>query len=72
MIRDNETGWVEATIVINGQPLTFAQSMSVRVAVAAMIMHTSEDESRALLGVQLAENYRVHLVEVERLMRSKE
>jgi hypothetical protein len=31
-MKDPETGWVEADITVNGQKLTFAQSMTVRVA----------------------------------------
>lgn len=42
MIRDENSGWVEATIVINGKQLSFAEAMTVRVAVSTYKMLLSD------------------------------
>lgn len=49
MPKDERTGWVEADIVINGKPLTFAESMSLRVAVTSFRM-TLHADSRSMLN----------------------
>lgn len=61
-------GLVEADITINGQPLTFAQAMSLRVAVGSMRMSMTDPQTRAGVGEQLADNYDKHLQSVERMM----
>ena len=69
MIVDKETGWAEAEIVINGQPLSFAESMSVRMAVSSYRMFISENKRD--IGERLAAGYDHHLGEVENKMRKK-
>lgn len=55
MIKNKETGWSEATIVVNGHELSFAESMTVRVALEsyAMWLHSNREE----LGAGLAGGY---------------
>lgn len=60
MISHPETGWTEATITINGDPLTFAESMTVRVALSSFAMFVAAPEHREQLG-PIAENYAAHL-----------
>lgn len=50
MIKDEETGWVEPSITINGQPLSFAEAMTVRVAIATMQLQMSDPATQALVG----------------------
>lgn len=68
MIKNNETGWNEATIVVNGRELTFAESMSVRVAVGHFRMWLNNADTRAAVGVALTEGYNFHLRSVEEQM----
>jgi hypothetical protein len=65
MIKDEETGWVEATIVINGRTCNFAEAMSIRVAVSTFRIHCNEPGTRSLLG-PVADGYDVHLQLVEK------
>lgn len=50
MIKDETTGWVEATIVINGKQLSFAEAMTVRVAVNMFQMQLSDDDFKSSMG----------------------
>jgi hypothetical protein len=63
----NDIGWIEPAIVINSKPLTFAQAMSVRVAVNAFLSEVSDEEYAAELG-PIAGGYRMRLSEVLDLM----
>jgi hypothetical protein len=63
MIRDPESGWVEASITINGVLLTFAEAMTVRVAVSSFAMYVAHPENREELGA-IADGYRQHLTTV--------
>jgi hypothetical protein len=66
MPKDDESGLVEPDITINGYPLTFAECMSVRVAIGSYRMLLSSPEVRKQLG-NLAVNYEFHLANVERV-----
>ena len=66
MIRDPESGWSEASITINGgEPLTFAEAMTLRVAVSSFAMWISHYQNRHELGA-IAGGYQPH---VESIMR---
>jgi hypothetical protein len=65
MIHDVSTGWTEATIIVNGHRLSFAESLSVRVAIGGFRIQLSDAEFRAALGAELAEQYDHHLTAVE-------
>jgi hypothetical protein len=67
MIRDPETGWIEASVTINGRTLSFAEAMSLRVAVGAFRIQLEDPVFRAGLGA-VATNYDAHLARVEQLM----
>jgi hypothetical protein len=69
MIHDQETGWTEPTITINGRALTFAEAMTVRVAVSSFRMFVNEPSNRKGLGAELATNYDARLAAVESYMR---
>jgi len=68
MILDRETGWVEAEVTINGVTLTFAESMTLRVAVTSFLMQVSNPETAALLG-PVSVGYRDQLMNIERKIR---
>ena len=71
MIHDSETGWVEPTITINGRELTFAQAMTLRVAVGHFGMFLADGAIRRSIGDRLADGYRANLGEIERFMREE-
>ena len=64
---DNETGWVEADVTINGRKLSFAESMALRVAVSQFRMSLSSETMREGLGA-IADGYDAHLQAIERTM----
>ena len=64
---DEESGWVEPDIIVNGRALTFAECMSVRVADSSMRISLAAPTLRAGLG-ELAANYDHHLANVELTM----
>jgi hypothetical protein len=68
---DPETGWREATITINGRVLSFAQALSVRVAVSSFRLELADPAFAAGLGPELAANYDAHLQTVEALLIGK-
>lgn len=59
--------WKEAKIVIEGTELTFAQSMTVRVAIGAFQRILSDEEYRKALG-EIGDNYQARLVEIQNLI----
>jgi hypothetical protein len=66
--RNNDgTVWKEATIRIGTADLTFAQSMSIRVAVSNMLLQLQDAEYRKSLG-PVAEGYENRLHEVLKLL----
>ena len=71
MIRDHETGWVEPSITINGHALTFAQAMTVRVALSNFAMFLADSATRRNLGERLADGYSLNLQALERFMRTE-
>jgi len=71
MIRDPQTGWIEATVTINGNPLSFAEAMTLRVAVGAFLMNLADPSVRAGLGEGLAGGYQQHLRTITRYMQQQ-
>ena len=72
MIRDPETGWTEAEITINGQRLSFPESMALRVAVSSYRMFVRDEDNAAAIGERLADGYDHHLAAIEAaIMRRK-
>ena len=67
MICDDATGWTEPTILVNGHTLSFAQAMSVRVAVSSFRLQLGDPAFQAGVGKHLARNYDAHLNAVERM-----
>lgn len=68
---DRDTGWTEAHVVINDKPLTFAESMALRVAVSSFRMWLSAHANRDGIG-PLAEGYDSKLQSIERKMFGRE
>lgn len=68
MPTDKDSGLVEPDIVVNGRALTFAECMSVRVAVSSFRLSLTSKAMRKGLG-ELADNYDHHLARVEDAMR---
>lgn len=68
MPKDKESGWIEPDIVINGQALTFAECMSLRVAVGSCRISFNAPSMRAGFGEGLAKGYDHHLANIEKLM----
>jgi hypothetical protein len=68
MPTDPDSGWVEPDIIVNGQALTFAECMAVRVAVSSFRIALSAESLRAGLGETLAAGYDHHLAHVEQAM----
>lgn len=72
-MHNPDTGWTEADITINGKPLSFAQSMALRVAVSSFILQMNEpgalgnDET----GLRIAGAYSERLSEVLGLIHAK-
>ena len=62
------SGWTEPDITINGERLTFAQAMALRVAVTTFHIHLAAEGTPAELGEQLTAGYRARISEVEGLM----
>jgi hypothetical protein len=58
----------EPEITIGGQRLTYAQAMTLRVAISRFAMEMDDAQHAAELGPQLARNYRDRAREIERAM----
>jgi hypothetical protein len=56
----SQSGWTEADITINGHMLTFAESMTVRVALTSFQMFVAEASNREALGA-VATGYQAQL-----------
>jgi hypothetical protein len=69
MIKHEETGMVEATVTINGRALSFAQSMTLRVAVGSFRISLSDPAYARAVGLDLAAAYDLHLQAIESAMR---
>lgn len=55
--------WTEANVIINGEELTFAQSMTLRVAISSFIMWLYNDESEELGPIR--EGYKARTGEIQ-------
>jgi hypothetical protein len=71
MIHNEDSGWTEAEVTINGRTLTFAESMTLRVAVSSMRLWLAHAETRQHLGA-VAPNYDHHLALIERYIVNPE
>jgi hypothetical protein len=58
----------EPDITINGTPLSFAQAMTLRVAISSFHMYLTDEKTAAELGEQLTAGYRARASEIEGLM----
>lgn len=68
-MRDERSGWVEPDITVNGRRLTFAEAMTVRVALGSFRLFLSEPLNVEMLGESLVAGYDRHLANVEAAMR---
>jgi hypothetical protein len=68
MPTDKESGMVEPDIMINGRALTFAECMTVRVAIGSFRLGLRSAAGRHGIGQELAENYDHHAANVEQAM----
>lgn len=69
MPTDDNSGLVEPDILVNGRALTFAECLSVRVAIGNFRIILSDPVFRQGVGEPLARNYDHHLASVEQTMR---
>lgn len=69
MIRDEQTGWVEADITINGVKLIFPEAMTLRVAISTFLMQLSSPEMIKDLG-PVAEGYTHHASSIQSLIHA--
>ncbi len=69
---DPESGWVEPDIIINGQPLTFAECMALRVAVGNFRLQLCAVSMREGIGERLAAGSDHQLMIVERIMLARQ
>jgi hypothetical protein len=58
----------EPTLIINGHHLNDVQASVVRCAIAALLTGLAEDDFCKEIGSELTQNYRKHLVEIEKMM----
>lgn len=65
---DAETGMVEPDIIINGRALTFAECLTMRVAIAQLGLWLGDPEIRSGVGEQLAVNYTHHMATIAATM----
>ena len=65
-MHNEETGWTEADITINGVVLSFGQSMALRVAVSSFLMSLSEPDALGDddNGRGIAKGYKASMTEV--------
>lgn len=68
MPRDPETGMVEPDIIVNGHVLSFAECITMRVAITSFAMWLDDPANRVGLGEQLATNYDHHAAMIIRTM----
>jgi len=67
-MKNAERTLTEADITINGAKLTFAQAMTLRVALSGFRMDLACEGTAAALGEQLTAGYTARAAEVEALM----
>jgi hypothetical protein len=61
------SGNIEASITVNGVALTFAESMTMRVALGSFLMYVSDPETAGKLG-PIADGYREQLQSISRIL----
>jgi hypothetical protein len=66
---DKETGWTEPDIIINGHTLSFAECMTIRVALSQFQMFMSNMTNAINVGERLAEGYNYHVTNIIEKMR---
>jgi hypothetical protein len=71
MPTDPATGWKEPDITINATILTFAEAMTLRVAISNMRVWLGDPEVRRQVGRQLCDNYDANAASIERLLFRK-
>lgn len=70
MIKDEETGWTEPEITINGTTLSFGQAMTLRVAVGNFLIQVQDPDGLGddEAGRSIAKGYKARLGEIAQLM----
>ena len=65
-MHNEETGWTEADITINGKALSLGQSMALRVAASSFLMTLSEPDALGDDddGRGIAKGYKARMTEV--------
>jgi len=63
----NLQDWKEPDIIINGKELTFAQCMTVRVAITSFLMFVSDYDNAKELG-KIANGYEELLINIINIM----
>jgi hypothetical protein len=71
MPTDEDSGWVEPDIIVNGVALSFVECMAVRVAIGSFRIALTAPRFRQGLGDSLAAGYDRHLANVEQMMLQK-
>jgi hypothetical protein len=66
-MKNDETGWIEADVIINDMRLSFAEAMTLRVAISSFRMFVNNPEARRGLG-PVAEGYETHLQTIESML----
>jgi hypothetical protein len=67
MLEDSDTGLREPTITIEGEVLTFAEAMTLRVAIGMFCIQLADPDFRRGLGEVLAGHYARHAHAIEHL-----
>jgi hypothetical protein len=67
-MKSSNGAMTEPDITINGEPLTFAQAMTLRVALTSFHMYLAAEGTPTELGESLTAGYRARASEVEGLM----
>lgn len=69
-MKNETTGHREADVFINGKPLTFSQSMTLRVAIGSMLMDMAMVGAMGTdrIGEQIREGYKERLIEIQALI----
>jgi hypothetical protein len=67
VIHDESTGLNEPTVVIEGETLTFAEAMTLRVALSSFRLSMNAVTSAHALG-EMAKHYDYHAQRVEALL----
>ncbi len=73
-MHNEETGWTEADITINGKALSFGQSMALRVAASSFLMSLSEPDALGDddNGRGIAKGYKARMAEIMSMFHKTE